>query len=338
MSLLVATPAEDHHDPGAGHPERAARLLAAMAGLDDVPDRDAIVRLPPRLASPAELSVVHDPGYLEALADLCAAGGGALDPDTAVSPGSWETARTTAGAGLAAIEALQGNGGQAAIVLGRPPGHHATRDGGMGFCLINNIAVSAGTLAAAGERVVILDWDVHHGNGTQDIFWSDPRVLYLSIHQWPLYPGTGRSDDRGSGQGQGATINLPLPAGGTGDVYLSLFDEVIGPSIERFAPTWILISAGFDAHRDDPLADMQLTAGDFADLTARVAGLAPPGRLALFLEGGYDLPALRKSVGACAARLVGAAYRPEPASSGGAGLALVTKYRSRWVDDPQETA
>ena len=338
MSLLVATPAEDHHDPGAGHPERAARLLAAMAGLDDVPDRDAIVRLPPRLASPAELSVVHDPGYLEALADLCAAGGGALDPDTAVSPGSWETARMTAGAGLAAVEALQGNGGQAAVVLGRPPGHHATRDVGMGFCLINNIAVSAGTLAAAGERVVILDWDVHHGNGTQDIFWSDPRVLYLSIHQWPLYPGTGRPDDRGSGQGQGATINLPLPAGGTGDVYLSLFDEVIGPSIERFAPTWILISAGFDAHRDDPLADMQLTAGDFADLTARVAGLARPGRLALFLEGGYDLPALRKSVGACAARLVGAAYRPEPASSGGAGLALVGKYRSRWVDDPQGTA
>ncbi len=337
MSLLVATPAEDHHDPGAGHPERAARLLAAIAGLDDVPDRDAIVHLPPRLASPAELSVVHDPGYLEALADLCAAGGGALDPDTAVSPGSWETARMTAGAGLAAVEALQANGGQAAVVLGRPPGHHASRDVGMGFCLINNIAVSAGTLAAAGERVVILDWDVHHGNGTQDIFWSDPRVLYLSIHQWPLYPGTGRSDDRGSGQGQGATINLPLPPGGTGDVYLALFDQVIGPSIERFAPTWILISAGFDAHRDDPLADMQLTAGDFADLTARVAGLARPGRLALFLEGGYDLPALRASVGACAARLVGAAYRPEPASSGGAGLAHVANYRSQF-DDRHGTA
>jgi acetoin utilization deacetylase AcuC-like enzyme len=334
MTLLVATPAEDHHDPGAGHPEQAARLLAAVAGLDDVPDRDALVRLPPRLASPTELSVAHDPGYLEALADLCAAGGGALDPDTAVSPGSWETARMTAGAGLAALEALQSNGGQAAVVLGRPPGHHATRGVGMGFCLVNNIAVSAGTLAKAGERVAIVDWDVHHGNGTQDIFWSDPRVLYLSIHQWPLYPGTGRSDDRGSGEGLGATINLPMPPGGTGDVYLSLFDEVIGPNIERFAPTWILISAGFDAHRDDPLADMRLTAGDFADLTARVAGLARPGRLALFLEGGYDLAALRASVGACAARLVGAAYRPERASSGGTGLALVANYRSRFDDRP----
>jgi acetoin utilization deacetylase AcuC-like enzyme len=338
VSLLVATPAEDHHDPGAGHPERAARLLAAVAGLEDVPDRDAIVHLPPRSASPAELSVVHDPAYLQALADLCAAGGGPLDPDTTVSSGSCETAWMTAGAGLAAVEALQANAGQAAVVLGRPPGHHATRDVGMGFCLVNNVAVAAGTLAAAGERVAILDWDVHHGNGTQDIFWSDPTVLYVSIHQWPLYPGTGRADDRGGGNGLGATINLPLPPGGRGDVYLSLFDEVIGPSIERFAPTWILVSAGFDAHRDDPLADMQLTAGDFADLTGRVAGLARPGRLALFLEGGYDLPALRASVGACAARLVDAAYRPEPASSGGSGLELVADYRSLWIGDPEGRA
>jgi acetoin utilization deacetylase AcuC-like enzyme len=196
--------------------------------------------------------------------------------------------------------------------------------------------VAAAALAAAGERVAVIDWDVHHGNGTQDIFWSDPSVLHVSIHQWPLYPGTGRPDERGDGAGWGTTINLPLPPGATGDVYLALFDEVIIPSVERFRATWILISAGFDAHRADPLADMRLTAGDFADLTARVASLAGrPGRLALFLEGGYDLPALRASVAACAARLVGDRYRPEPASSGGSGLTLVESYRTQWFDQPE---
>jgi acetoin utilization deacetylase AcuC-like enzyme len=334
MSLLVATPEADHHDPGARHPEAAARLVTAVAALGDLPDRDAVVRLPPRLASRAELSLVHNPGYLEALADLCAAGGGSLDPDTPVSPGSWATAQMTAGAGLAAVDALRADGGDAAVVLGRPPGHHATRDVGMGFCLVNNIAVAAAALAATGERVAVIDWDVHHGNGTQDIFWSDPSVLYVSIHQWPLYPGTGRPDERGDGPAWGTTINLPLPPGATGDVYLALFDEVVIPSVERFRASWILISAGFDAHRADPLADMQLTAGDFADLTARVASLAGrPGRLALFLEGGYDLPALRASVAACAAQLVGADYRPERASSGGSGLTLVDSYRSQWFDD-----
>jgi acetoin utilization deacetylase AcuC-like enzyme len=204
----------------------------------------------------------------------------------------------------------------------------------MGFCLLNNIAVAASALVAAGERVAIIDWDVHHGNGTQDIFWADPSVLYVSVHQWPLYPGTGRADERGVGAAWGTTMNLPLPPGATGDVYLALFDEVVIPTVERFRATWILVSAGFDAHRADPLADMHLTAGDFADLTARVAGLAGQrGRLALFLEGGYDLPALRASVAACAAKLVGASYRPEGASSGGSGQTLVDTYRTQWLDD-----
>jgi acetoin utilization deacetylase AcuC-like enzyme len=336
MSLLLATPAADHHDPGARHPERAARLVTAIAALGDIPDPDAVVRLSPRSASTAELSLVHDPGYLEALADLCAAGGGSLDPDTWVSSGSWETALMTAGAGLAAVDALRADDGDAALVLGRPPGHHATRDVGMGFCLVNNIAVAAASLVAAGERVAIIDWDVHHGNGTQDIFWFEPSVLYVSIHQSPLYPGTGRANERGGGEAWGTTINLPLPPGATGDVYLALFDEVVIPSVERFGATWVLISAGFDAHRDDPLANMGLTAGDFADLTTRVTSLAGrPGRLALFLEGGYDLPALRLSVAACAAQLVGTPYRPESASSGGSGHALVGSYRTQWLDDRQ---
>jgi acetoin utilization deacetylase AcuC-like enzyme len=332
--LVAATIAEDRHDPGPGHPEQRSRLEAALAGVDDAHLEDAVTNLPARAASMTELSVVHDRGYLDALAEMCAEGGGTLDADTVVSCGSWETARMTAGAGLAAVAALTAGEGDAALVLGRPPGHHATRDTGMGFCLVNNIAVSAAALAAGGERVAIIDWDVHHGNGTQDIFWFDPTVMYVSIHQWPLYPGTGRPTERGGGDGRGTTINLPLPPHATGDVYLSLFDEIIVPSIERFEPTWVLISAGFDAHRDDPLGDMRLTAGDFADLTDRAASLAGrPGRLVLFLEGGYDMRAVQASVGACAARLAGTDYRPERASSGGSGLALVTGYRSQLLDD-----
>jgi acetoin utilization deacetylase AcuC-like enzyme len=336
MLVAAAHPELDRHESGAGHPERHGRLDAAVEGLQSLDLGDDIDWLPPRSAAMEELSTVHDLGYLDALADLCAAGGGRLDPDTSASAGSWETARLTAGAGLAAVDALAAGGGRAAFVMGRPPGHHATRSVGMGFCLVNNVAVAAAALTRHGQRVAIFDWDVHHGNGTQDIFWTDPQVLYLSIHQWPLYPGTGRPTDRGADAGLGTTVNLPLPPGATGDAYLALFDEVVAPQVEAFAPDWVFISAGFDAHRDDPLAGMSLTAGDFADLTARVAGLSQPGRLVLFLEGGYDLSAVRASVGACAARLVGHAYRPEPASAGGGGMDLVAAYRAAFNREDAE--
>jgi acetoin utilization deacetylase AcuC-like enzyme len=333
MLLLAADPAADHHDAGPGHPEAPARLVAALQGLADAELTEAVVDLPARLATRAELAAVHDPDYLEELAALCAAGGGQIDPDTRASAGSWDTARRTAGAGLAAADALRAGSGAAALVLGRPPGHHATRDRGMGFCLVNHVAVTAAALAHQGERVVIIDWDVHHGNGTQDIFYRDPRVLFISVHQWPLYPGTGRASELGDGPGLGTTINLPMPPRTAGDAYLALFDDVIAPCVERFAPTWVLISAGFDAHRDDPLAAMLLTAGDYADLTDRAVALAGrPGRTIVFLEGGYELHALRASVGACAARLGGATFRPEPASSGGAGRARVDEYRAAFVD------
>ena len=320
MSLLAAVIDDDRHYPGDGHPEQPDRLAAAASGLAIPAIRDAVVHVSPRWASLSELSRVHDSGYLDTLAELSAEGGGTLDPDTSVSRGSWATARLTAGAGLAAIDALGADGGQAAFVIGRPPGHHAGRDAGRGFCLLNNVAVAAASLTVAGERVAIIDWDVHHGNGTQEIFWSDPSVLYVSVHQWPLYPGTGRPEERGGKDGWGATVNLPLPAGATGDVYLSLFDEVIIPRVEEFEPTWVLVSAGFDAHRDDPLGDMGLTSGDFADIAGRCVSLAGrSGRLALFLEGGYDLQALRASVGACAARLIGATYRPSQPRTAGPG-------------------
>jgi acetoin utilization deacetylase AcuC-like enzyme len=197
----------------------------------------------------------------------------------------------------------------------------------MGFCLVNNVAVTAAALADRGERVLIVDWDAHHGNGTQDVFYEDPRVLYVSLHQYPLYPGTGRLDETGAGAGVGTTVNLPLPPGTTGEAYLAAVDDVIVPAAERFGPTWVIASAGFDAHRDDPLTNMGLTAGDFADLTERIMRLAPAGRRLAFLEGGYDLEALANSAGACVAGLAGESFRPEPSTSGGPGRNVVEMAR-----------
>ena len=261
---------------------------------------------------------MHDATYLEGLQKFCASGGRALDPDTRVSGGSWETALNAAGAGLVAIETLDRGDAAAALVLARPPGHHALPDRGMGFCLFNNIAVAAAHLARRGERVLIVDWDVHHGNGTQEAFWNDDRVLFVSMHQYPHYPGTGAACETGGPDAPGLTINVPLPAGSSGDVYRTAFETLVGPTAAEFEPTWVLVSAGFDAHRDDPLADILLTAGDFADMTRLVRDLSPAdGRLLLFLEGGYNLDALRKSVGATASVLCEGSFAPERASSGG---------------------
>jgi acetoin utilization deacetylase AcuC-like enzyme len=325
MLLVASDPRFAEHDPGRGHPERPARLGAALAGLDAV--RDALVPLPPRTATREELERVHVGEYLDRLEGFCAAGGGALDPDTVVSEGSWEAARLAAGAGLAAVDALDRGDGEAAFCALRPPGHHAVPARAMGFCLLNNVAVTAAALRARGQRVLVVDWDAHHGNGTQDIFWADPDVLYVSTHEWPLYPGTGRLDETGAGPGRGTTVNVPLPAGATGDIVREALATVVAPLAEVFRPDWLLVSAGYDAHRADPLTGLALSAGDYADFTLDCAALVPARRTIAFLEGGYDLDALRDSVAATASALVGAAIRPEPPTSGGPGTPVVRAAR-----------
>jgi acetoin utilization deacetylase AcuC-like enzyme len=326
--LLVATdPRFAEHDPGRRHPERPQRLEAVLAGLDDFDGGDAIRHLEPRAATRAELERVHTATYLDQIERACAAGGGALDPDTSASPGSWEAAIHAAGAGLEAVAALERGDGDAAFCAVRPPGHHALASRAMGFCMVNNVAVTAAALRDRGDSVLVIDWDAHHGNGTQAIFDADADVFYVSMHEWPLYPGTGRIDEIGSGPGAGTTLNFPFPAGTTGDAYLDAIDTVVAPIAERIRPDWVLVSAGFDAHRDDPLTDMGLTAGDYADLTARITELAPARRVITFLEGGYDLDALRRSVAATASALVGGQLRPESATAGGPGRAVVGAVR-----------
>ncbi len=321
------------HDTGRGHPERAERVGAVLAGLVasgvDL-DVDAIE---PRSATRAELERVHAAAYLDRLTSICAAGGGRLDADTVASSESWEAARFGAGTGLAAIDALRAGRSDVAFCAVRPPGHHAVPAGSMGFCLVNNIAVSAAALVAADERVLIVDWDAHHGNGTQDIFWNEPEVLYVSLHQSPLYPGTGGADEAGGPNAIDTTVNVPLPPGATGDVYAAALDEIVAPVVDRFGPDWVLVSAGYDAHRADPITDLGLAAGDFVDLTTRVAAFAPgAGRLVLFLEGGYDLDALRDGVIATASTLLGEPRRPEPTTAGGPGRASVERIAAAWAE------
>jgi len=324
-AVLVATTASvDGHDTGDWHPERVSRLHAIDGALQDADLGDAVAGFTGRVATPTELARAHGAAYLDAVAHLAEAGGGSLDPDTPVSAGSWSTACWAAGTALAAVDALESGTADAAFVAVRPPGHHATRSQAMGFCLVNNVAVVAATLADRGERVAIVDWDVHHGNGTQEIFWDDPRVLYTSVHQWPAYPGSGRVTELGGPHAPGLTLNVPLPPGATGDVALAAFDEVIGPAVATFVPTWVLVSAGFDAHRADPLADLAWSSGDFALLAGRVQAVAPPGRLIGVLEGGYDLDALGHSVAATVAALAGVrGARYEEPTSGGPGFAAV---------------
>jgi acetoin utilization deacetylase AcuC-like enzyme len=330
--LWVTHPLYFEHLTGSRHPEQPSRLTAVLDAARDHALAGALVPVEPEPATRADLERVHPALYLDRLEQLSAEGGGWIDGDTVTSAKSAVAAELAAGAGLTAVRELRAGNASAAFCAVRPPGHHATRTQSMGFCLVSNIAVVAASLADAGERVWIFDFDAHHGNGTQDVFYDDARVLFVSTHQWPLYPGTGWRTETGAGAGQGMTMNIPLPAYTTGDVYLRAFDEVIAPAVERFAPTWLLISAGFDAHRADPITDLGLTAGDFAALAARATSLVPPGRTIAMLEGGYDLDALSASTRAVLGVFAGADGDTEPASNGGPGDAEVDALKAIWRD------
>jgi len=335
VTVLFAThTAYLDHLAGPRHPERPERLGAVLDGVKAAGLADAMAPVEPRPATRAELELVHPGRYLDRIEGICQRGGGRLDPDTYASAGSWDAAQLAAGAGLAAVEALRDGRGDAAFCAVRPPGHHASTTESMGFCFVNNVAVVAANLAAAGERVLVFDYDAHHGNGTHDIFYADPRVLFVSIHQWPLYPGTGRHDEVGSGDARGTTMNIPVPPDTTGDVYLAAFDELVAPLADRFRPTWVIVSAGFDAHRADPITELGLSAGDYAPLTSRVLSLVPAGRRIVMLEGGYDLSALQLSTATVMRELAGVGGDPfEATTSGGPGMQAVSHIRDFWVHE-----
>jgi acetoin utilization deacetylase AcuC-like enzyme len=289
--VLITSPRFEEHVTPPGHPERMERAQVFNAVAERCREGGAAI-ISPRAVTREELERVHAPAYLDRLA---ATAGRAvmLDPDTFTSPESFEIAALAAGAAVQAAEhALDRR--EPAFALIRPPGHHAERDRAMGFCLYNNIAVAAAAARARGvERVAIVDFDVHHGNGTQWMFYDDPSVLYISSHQFPFYPGTGAADEVGKGQGKGFTVNIPLEAGATDADYYLAYMTVAVPVLEQFAPQLTLVSAGYDAHERDPLASMRVTADGYFSIVAALTGIAKRhGALALLTEGGYDLEAL----------------------------------------------
>lgn len=299
---LIYDPRYLEHDMGAGHPESPQRLRAIMQRLEQSGVAAALARIEPRKAEDEWVTLVHQPKYVAFLNQQAPAQGRlSLDADTSMSPGSLAAAYLAAGAALAGVDAIMAGRAQHVFCAVRPPGHHAEADRAMGFCFFNNVAIAARYVQKRYglRRVLIVDWDVHHGNGTQHSFDEDPSVLFFSTHQYPHYPGTGRATERGGGAAEGLTINVPMEAGEGDAEYRTVFQKVLVPAADAFKPEFVIISAGFDAHRDDPLASMGLTEAGYADLTAIVAGIAVRhcgGRLLSSLEGGYNLTALSMSV------------------------------------------
>jgi acetoin utilization deacetylase AcuC-like enzyme len=324
--LLISDERMLNHDPGPGHPERPDRLRTILESL-------AAADLPivsPAPATRAMIERVHDPAYIDRI-DRFRGRPAQLDADTATSAGTIDAAYLAAGASIAAVESIMHARAASAFALVRPPGHHAERDHAMGFCLFNNIAIAAAHAIDAFhlKRVLIVDWDVHHGNGTQHTFESRSDVLVFNTHQHHLFPDTGNLDERGCDAGLGYTINIPLPPGIDDLTMTGLYRQVLAPIADAYKPELVLVSAGFDAHRDDPLGGMNLTAAGFANLCAIARSIAhthAAGRIALILEGGYNLQALSESVRACIDVLQG--QRPPPiASPGPLGERIITAMR-----------
>ena len=298
-AALLRSPRFEGHETGS-HPENPRRLAAIEAELTQTGLLGERPQVPFGAADLAAVERVHDGRYVRALHMLAAEGGAWLDADTLVAPDSVEIALLAAGAAIAGVDAALDGVAPRVFALVRPPGHHATPHRGIGFCLLNSVAIAAAHAVARGvARVLLIDWDVHHGNGTQDAFYETDRIFFCSVHQSPLYPGTGAASERGAGAGEGFTLNVPLPPGEGDGTYRRVFDEYILPAARAYQPELVLVSAGFDAHTADPLANMRLTEAGFADLARRVVALADEacdGRVVALLEGGYDPRALARSV------------------------------------------
>lgn len=297
------------HDTG-NHPENAKRLEAIIAHLKETSLIEKLTLIKPRPATTEELLLVHSAELIAQVQEVARKGGGWLDPDTMVSPDSYEVALYAAGGAISAVDAVMKGEVNSAFALVRPPGHHATPSRAMGFCLFNNIAIAAryALKKYSLERIAIIDFDVHHGNGTQDAFYHNPQVLYISTHQYPYYPGTGSVEETGIGEGKGTNLNIPLPANCGDAEYLQVFEQIVAPATKRFRPNLIMVSAGYDNHWSDPLANMTVTVTGFARMTKIIKELADElcqGRLVCSLEGGYNLTALAESVKATFEVLLG---------------------------------
>ncbi|QJE97446.1 histone deacetylase family protein [Luteolibacter luteus] len=306
----------EHHETGPGHPESPARYRALRAALEELPED--FVRLPRRRATVAEILLAHEAYYHDVVyRDVASCADVLRTGDTALSEDSYDVALDASGAVLAAVDAVMKGDIRRAFCAVRPPGHHATADRGMGFCIFNHVAVAARYLQKRHglKRIAIVDWDVHHGNGTEAIFYEDPSVFYLSLHQYPLYPYTGSAGDTGSGTGEGATLNIPLAARSGGAAALAAWDAQAAPALDAFAPEFVLVSAGFDARIKDPLGDLEWDDATFVGLTKRVVALAEKhagGRVVSSLEGGYYPPGLASAAVAHAQAMAGEFIAPGP--------------------------
>ena len=290
------------HNTGPGHPEKSARVIAVTSHLETLPWTERLLTVAPRPADLQWIESVHSYAYMRRAASACVSGQAYLDStDVAISRQSYDVALLAAGAGLSLADSMMNGEITNGFALVRPPGHHAEVDTALGFCLFNNIAILARYLQKQYglDKIAIIDWDVHHGNGTQHAFEADPSVLYVSTHQYPFYPGTGAASEQGVGRGKGSVVNCPMPAGATDSLYRLAFAERIIPALERFAPEAILISAGFDAHAEDPLAEVQLSTDAFTWMTQQLLEVADrhaEGRVISLLEGGYNLSRLGECV------------------------------------------
>ena len=317
---VVIDPEFLKHEPGQSHPERPERLKVLLDLTRGLHGGDLQI-LPPRPAKREEVRSSHSSDYIDLIRATSTTNRYALDGDTVTCADSFGTALLAVGGFLRLLDSVAASDFRNGFALVRPPGHHAMRDRAMGFCLFNTMSIGAHHLKRVygAKRILIMDWDVHHGNGTQDSFYQDPSVLYISTHQYPFYPGTGAVEEVGSGKGEGYTVNIPLHAGCGDEDYLRVFTEIVVPIVNKFEPEWILVSAGFDPHQDDPLGGMCVTEKGFGIMASLLLDLAAKhasGKIAFLLEGGYDLGALRNSVAAVFEKMKGEG-RTEPLSQGG---------------------